>query len=32
MLFRNPITRDVLQSLKDDLVAIEAERRVRTAP
>ncbi len=32
MLFRNPITRDVLQSLKDDLFAIEAERRVRTAP
>ena len=32
ILFRNPITRDVLQSLKDDLFAIEAERRVRTAP
>src|SRR5229473_4523804 len=32
MLFRNPITRDVLQSLKDNLFAIEAERRVRTAP
>src|SRR5258708_6875504 len=32
MLFRIPITRDVLQSLKDDLFAIEAERRVRTAP
>jgi hypothetical protein len=31
MLFRIPITRDVLQS-KDDLFAIEAERRVRTAP
>jgi hypothetical protein len=32
MLFRIPITRDVLQSLKDDLFAIEAECRVRTAP
>lgn len=32
MLFRIPSTRDVLQSLKDDLLAIEAERRVRTAP
>jgi hypothetical protein len=32
MLFRIPITRDALQSLKDDLFAIEAERRVRTAP
>ena len=31
MVFRIPITRDVLQSLKDDLFAIEAERRVRTA-
>ena len=32
MLFRIPITRDVLQSLKDDLFAIEAERRLRAAP
>jgi hypothetical protein len=32
MLFRIPIIRDVLQSLKDGLFAIEAERRVRTAP
>ena len=29
MLFRIPISRDVLQSLKDDLFAIEAERRTR---
>ena len=32
MLFRIPLTRDVLQSLKDDLFAIEAEPRVRAAP
>jgi hypothetical protein len=30
-LFRIPITRDVLQSLKDDLFAIEAERRAEHA-
>jgi hypothetical protein len=30
MLFRIPISREVLQSLKDDLFAIEAERRAQT--
>jgi hypothetical protein len=32
MLFRILFTRDVQQSLKDDLFAIEAERRLRAAP
>jgi len=27
MLFRIPVSREVLQSLKDDLFALEAERR-----
>lgn len=32
MLFRIPVSRQVLQSLKDDLFAIEAERRTRPRP